>query len=158
MVAQLSPNLCDPISCSPPGSSAHEIPQAREWSGCRFFLQRIFPTQGLNPHLLSLLRWQMDSLPSGLPALSPTGNTVEEVLLPSLCPDPERGNYSLHSLWCPAVWVLMHVLTCVPTSDGDRNVFSGGEEPSGQGGGSSSPSKTDPRWVSPGFVYPQAGI
>ena len=28
--------------------------------GCHFFLQGIFPTQGLNPHLL---HWQADSLP-----------------------------------------------------------------------------------------------
>ena len=29
--------------------------------GCHFLLQGIFPTQGLNPHLLSLLHWQADS-------------------------------------------------------------------------------------------------
>ena len=31
--------------------------------GCHFLLQGIFPTQGLNPHLLHLLHWQADSLP-----------------------------------------------------------------------------------------------
>ena len=31
--------------------------------GCHFLLQGIFPTQGLNPHLLCLLHWQVDSLP-----------------------------------------------------------------------------------------------
>ena len=32
-VAQSSPTLCDPMDCRPPGSSVHEIPQARilEW-------------------------------------------------------------------------------------------------------------------------------
>ena len=30
---------------------------------CHFLLQRIFVTQGLNPHLLCLLHWQADSLP-----------------------------------------------------------------------------------------------
>ena len=32
-VAQSCPTLCDPIGCSPPGSSVHQIPQARilEW-------------------------------------------------------------------------------------------------------------------------------
>ena len=30
--------------------------------GCHFLLQGIFPTQGLNPHLLHLLHWQVDSL------------------------------------------------------------------------------------------------
>ena len=31
--------------------------------GCHFLLQGIFPTQGLNPCLLHLLHWQVDSLP-----------------------------------------------------------------------------------------------
>ena len=31
--------------------------------GCQFLLQGIFPTQGSNIHLLSLLHWQVDSLP-----------------------------------------------------------------------------------------------
>ena len=32
--------------------------------GCRFLLQRTFLTQGLNPPLLLLLHWQVDSLPA----------------------------------------------------------------------------------------------
>ena len=37
-VAQLSPTLCDPMDCSPPGSSIHGIFQARilEWSAISF--------------------------------------------------------------------------------------------------------------------------
>ena len=31
--------------------------------GCHFLLQRIFLIQGLNPHLLCFLYWQVDSLP-----------------------------------------------------------------------------------------------
>ena len=42
------------------------FPRQEHWSGCHFFLQGIFPTQGLN---LSLLHWQADSLP-----LSPQGS------------------------------------------------------------------------------------
>ena len=30
--------------------------------GCHFFLQGIFPSQELNPHLLRLLPWKVDSL------------------------------------------------------------------------------------------------
>ena len=33
---------------------------------CRFLLQGIFPTQGLNPRLLYLLHWQVGSLPLSL--------------------------------------------------------------------------------------------
>ena len=31
--------------------------------GCHFLFQRIFPTQGLNPRLLHLLHWEVDSSP-----------------------------------------------------------------------------------------------
>ena len=39
--------LCDPMDCSPPGSSVHGIFQARVLGvGCHFLLQGIFPTWG----------------------------------------------------------------------------------------------------------------
>ena len=44
--------LCDPMACSSPGSSVHEIIQEKMGVGCCFLLQGIFLTQGLNPHLL----------------------------------------------------------------------------------------------------------
>ena len=42
--------FCDPVDCSPPGSSVHGISQARtlEWAAI-ILLQGIFPTQELNP-------------------------------------------------------------------------------------------------------------
>ena len=53
MHAQACPTLCDPL----PGSSVHGIFQGRILGvSCHFLLQGIFPTQGLNPHLLSY-RW-----------------------------------------------------------------------------------------------------
>ena len=45
--------LCNPIDCSPPGSSVHGIsPGKNTGVGCRFLLQGIFPTQELNLHFL----------------------------------------------------------------------------------------------------------
>ena len=46
------PILCDPMDCSPPGFSIHEILQARilEWVAIPS-PQGIFPTQVLNPGL-----------------------------------------------------------------------------------------------------------
>ena len=41
--------------------------------GCHFLLQEIFPTQGSNPGLLSLLHWQAGSLP-----LVPPGKCTRE--------------------------------------------------------------------------------
>jgi len=60
LVTQSCPTLCNPMDCSPPGSSVHGILQARilEWvptpweKGSHSFLQGIFPTQGSNLCLL----------------------------------------------------------------------------------------------------------
>ena len=48
---QSYPTLCDPMDCSPPGSSVHGILQARIWSGLPCPPPGIFPTQGSNPFL-----------------------------------------------------------------------------------------------------------
>ena len=57
--------LCDPMDCSPPGSSVHGILQARtlEWVAISSS-RELFPTQGSN---LGLLYLQADSLPSEPP-------------------------------------------------------------------------------------------
>ena len=49
------------MDCSPPSSSTPwNFPGKNTGVCCHCLLQGIFPTQGLNPHLL---RWQADSLP-----------------------------------------------------------------------------------------------
>ena len=48
------------VACQAPLTM--EFPRQEYWSGLHF-LQGIFPAQWLNPSLLSLLRWQADSLP-----------------------------------------------------------------------------------------------
>ena len=55
-------NSCNPMDCCPPGSSVHGILQATG-VGCHFLLQGIFMTQGSNLPLLSVLHWQVGSLP-----------------------------------------------------------------------------------------------
>ena len=59
---QSSLTLCDPMDCSPPGSSVHGILQARtlEWDAMASS-RGIFPTQGLKLHLLHLLHGQAGS-------------------------------------------------------------------------------------------------
>ena len=66
---QLCPTLCDPMDCSPPGSSVHgDSPEKNTGVGCPALLQGIFPTPGLNPHLLCLLHWWHEgSIPLALP-------------------------------------------------------------------------------------------
>ena len=52
LVAQSCLTLCIPIDCSLPGSSVHgDFPGKNTGVGCHTLLQRIFPTQGLNPGL-----------------------------------------------------------------------------------------------------------
>ena len=52
-VTQLCLTLCNPMDCSPPGSSVHrDSPGKNTGVGCHFLLQGIFPTQGSNPGLL----------------------------------------------------------------------------------------------------------
>ena len=49
--------LCDPMDCSPPGSSVHgDSPNKNTGVGCHIRLQGILPTQGMNPGLLHC-RW-----------------------------------------------------------------------------------------------------
>ena len=51
-VTQLCPTLCDPMDCSPPGSSVHgDSPGQNTGMGCHALIQEIFPTQGLKPGL-----------------------------------------------------------------------------------------------------------
>ena len=57
LVAQSCLTLCDPMDCSPPGSSVQGDPPGKNTGvGCPALLQGIFPTQGLNPGLLHC-RW-----------------------------------------------------------------------------------------------------
>ena len=60
-VAQSCLTLCDPMDCSPSGSSVHRILQARilEWAGD-------LPDPGIKPASLTSPALQVDSLPTEL--------------------------------------------------------------------------------------------
>ena len=60
-VIQSCPTVCDPMDHSRPGSSSMGFLKNTA-VGCHFLLEGIFLTQGLNPCLLRLLHWQVDSL------------------------------------------------------------------------------------------------
>ena len=49
LVAQSCPTLCDPMDCSPPGSSVHEIFQARILEGLPFPSPGDLPNSGIEP-------------------------------------------------------------------------------------------------------------
>ena len=57
LVAQSCPPLCNPMSCSSPGSSVHGDSQSKNTGvSCHALLQGIFPTQGSNT-VLPHCRW-----------------------------------------------------------------------------------------------------
>ena len=64
---QSCPNPCDPMDCSPPGSSDHGILQARVLGWVAMPPPGIILTRGLNPCLLCLLHWLVGSLPLAPP-------------------------------------------------------------------------------------------
>ena len=49
LVAQLCPTLCDPMNCTPPGSSVPGVSQARYWSGLPFPSPGDLPDPGIEP-------------------------------------------------------------------------------------------------------------
>ena len=66
--AQSCLTLYHPMDCSPTRLLCPwNFPGKNTGLGCHALLQRIFPTQELNPSLLRRLHWQADSLPAELP-------------------------------------------------------------------------------------------
>ena len=64
LVAQSCPTLCDPMDCSPPGSSVHGFSRQGYWSGLSFPSPGDLPDPGMEPGYLVL---QADSLLTELP-------------------------------------------------------------------------------------------
>ena len=64
LIAQSCQTLCNPMDCSPPGSSVHEILQARILSGLPFPSPEGLPNPGIEPGSPAL---QVDSLLSESP-------------------------------------------------------------------------------------------
>ena len=73
-VAESYLTLCDPLNCSPAGSSVHRISQARilEWVAISSSRGSAWSRVWTCETLLNLLHWQADSLP-----LSHLGNPVD---------------------------------------------------------------------------------
>ena len=92
--------LWDSMDHNLPESSVHEMLQARMLVSCRFLLQGIFLTQGLNPHLLCLLRWRVDSLIPGSPTC---GILVLQLAIEPRTPAVEA--------WSPSYWAMREFST-----------------------------------------------
>ena len=82
LVAQSCPALCNPMDCSPPGSSVHGIFQVRilEWVVIPF--SRDLSKPGIEPGSLTS---QADSLPS-----EPPGKAMSKLNILNKCHEEER--------------------------------------------------------------------
>ena len=52
LVTQSCPTLCDPMDCSPPGSTVHGFSRQEYWSGFPFPIPGDIPNPGIKLHLL----------------------------------------------------------------------------------------------------------
>ena len=80
-VSQSGPTLCDAMDCETLWTVALQaplsmgFPRQEYWSELPLPPLGIFPTQGLNPHVLCFLYWQADSLP-----LVPPGKPLYSII------------------------------------------------------------------------------
>ena len=83
LVVQSCPTPCNPMNCSPPGSSVHgDSPVMNTGVGCHALFQGVFPTQESNPGLLHcrrILHWlsHQGSPLAPWPGVKPQPPTVE---------------------------------------------------------------------------------
>ena len=111
VVAQSCLTLCDPMDCSPLGSSVHRIFQARilEWVTI-ILLQGIFPTQELNPHLVWLLHCRQILYPLSCQGSPKMKFVIVVVLIARSCPtlfDPMNWSppgSSVHGFFRQEYW------------------------------------------------------
>ena len=130
--------LCNPMDCSPPGSSTHGIlPGKNTGLGCHFLLQVIFLTQELNPGLLHfkqtlhcLSHWKWKLVTQSCPTLcypmdsSPPGSAVHGILqarvLEWVAISFSRGSSRFRDqtrifcISCTGRWVLYQCVTIQP--------------------------------------------
>ena len=66
-VTQLCPTLSDPMDCSPPGSSVHELSQARILEWVAFLSPRDLPDPGIDPLCPALSGGSLPLRHQGLP-------------------------------------------------------------------------------------------
>ena len=97
LVVQSCPALCNPMDCSPPGSSVPEFSRQEYWNGLPFPSPGVFPTQGSNlglPHYRQILYHLSHQ---GSPKDKWKGpHTCKAHALPLICnPHPATRHYAL---------------------------------------------------------------
>ena len=88
------PTLCNPLDCSPPGSSVHgDSPGKITGVGCHALLQGNLPNPGIEPRSPAL---QADSLPSEPPRKPKNTGVGSLYLLQGIFPTQESNPGLLH--------------------------------------------------------------
>ena len=89
------------VACQAPVSM--KFSRQEYWSGLPFPIQGIFPTQGSNPHLLSLLHWHVGSLP-----LAQQGKPrIDLWILKNSCITGVNPTYSWCMIHLMYYWILL---------------------------------------------------
>ena len=91
---QLCLILCDPMDHSPPGSSVHGFPQARILEWVAILYSRGSSQTRIEPTSLSLLHWEVGSLPLEPPG-KPLGNLLKLVKSQSSSVEQQKGCLNL---------------------------------------------------------------
>ena len=129
LIAQLCPTLCNPMDCSPPGSSAHGILQApllmgfsRQgyWSGFPFSSPGDLPDPGTELRAPASPKLQADSLPSEPPGKPQTPKLTWKIWTWSTCPYHPKAFLSseAHSFIHEAHFLdIFWIVGSVPMSD-----------------------------------------
>ena len=94
LVAQKCPTLCDPMECSPPGSSVHgDSPGKNTGVGCHALPPGDLPSPETEPRSLTL---QVDSLPSEPPGKPKNTGVGSLSLFQGIFPTQESNWGLLH--------------------------------------------------------------
>ena len=97
LVTQSCPTLCDPMDCSPPGSSVHgDSPRQEYWSGLPYPTPGYLPNPGIEPKSPAS---QVDSLPSGPPVKPKNTGMGSLSLLQGIYPTQKSRQGLLHCRW-----------------------------------------------------------
>ena len=140
-VTQLCPTLCNPMDCSPPGSSVHGILQAKtlEWVAIPFSRGSSWPRDWTQVSCIAgrfFISWATREAPKLL-SVSPvqfSHSIVSDSLRPHEsqharppCPSPTRGVHSdscPSSRWChPAIHLLLSPFPPAPNPSQHQSLF-----------------------------------
>ena len=96
--AQLCQNLCDPMDCSPPGSSVPGIFQARILEQVAMSSPRLSSQLRDQTHISCLLHWQAGSLPLVQRGKQPKRRSTSNLVLETVCTSLVRSAWYLYQL------------------------------------------------------------